>query len=280
MQIQILPGLGFKIDSGNPWKTVWILALTHGNEPAGLYAQEYFLTHHAYDSITSGVVYFLQVNPRAYSENCRFIDTNMNRIFLPWKNFGYEGGRLQELLPYLEQMDFVLDLHSVPSPVSDTIGIAHSKDQALASKVLDVDKLLIDDHFETAGSLISYVIQHGGHAFWIECWQHEDPKAKERGYQAILRLLQASGVAPWLSLPQQSTPREVYRFFQGIYPKTQTFTDTKPSQNFEKINSWEAYAQDGAELYENTSWIPLYLGIIMKSVILWDGMGFLFEKMK
>jgi len=62
-------------------------------------------------------------------------------------------------------MDFVLDLHSVPSPVSDTIGIAHSKDQALASKVLDVDKLLIDDHFETSGSLISYVIQHGGHAF-------------------------------------------------------------------------------------------------------------------
>ncbi|MFC2494924.1 hypothetical protein BSK20_03845 [SR1 bacterium human oral taxon HOT-345] len=63
-------------------------------------------------------------------------------------------------------------------------------------------------------------------------------------------------------------------------PKTQNFTYTKPYQNFEKINSGEVYAQDGAELYENTSGIPLYLGIIMKSVILGDGMGFLFEKMK
>lgn len=281
MQTKILPGIGLVLDSQIAGPSVGIFALTHGNEPAGLQAQERFLQEYGLQALKCGKVFLLQINPRAYQHNVRFLDLNMNRIGKYTRTHqGYEMQRLEELLPILEELDVALDIHSVPTPIPQTIGISATQYQAMAEEILGVDMLLVDDRFDEAGSLISYITRRGKPAFGIECGSHQDAGASERALDAMLRLLQAEKMLDLHDLKKIPPPDSVFKFFQEIYPESLDFHYLKPYRNFEMIAAGEVYAQDGQRSYRNSLDHELYLGIIMDKVILGDGMGFLFEKIR
>lgn len=279
MEYRIVPGIGLVLDTGKKGKKVWFLALTHGNEPAGLQAQERFLSQYAH-CLQAGQVYLLQVNPLAYALGKRFVDVNMNRIWkLEQDLTRYEDQRLQELLPYLEELDVVLDIHSVPTSTTQTMGICATRDQEIAEHVLGVDILLVDDDFDQAGSLISYVTRRGGIWFGMECGSHLDPQGADRALQVMLRILSDLEM---LSMEIEPAPRigSVFKFFQEIYPQSPEFRYLKAYANFSRIWPSESYAQDGEIIYGNQTQTDKYLGIIMDKVILGDGMGFLFDKLR
>jgi hypothetical protein len=74
----------------------------------------------------------------------------MNRIGMVTSDNTIEYKRLQELLPYLDQMDIVLDIHSVPAnDANNLMGICHTKDRFIAQEILETERLLIDDNFDT-----------------------------------------------------------------------------------------------------------------------------------
>lgn len=278
MKYTILPGIGLMIDSEQPGKKVWILALTHGNEPAGLYAQELFLNAYS-NKITSGQVYLIQVNPKAYQSAVRFIDVNMNRIGkFPQDLSRSEDQRLLELMAILNKLDVALDIHSVPTEIHQTIGIADLKHLDFAREVLKTDILLVDENFDRAGSVVSFVNRNGGIGLGVECGSHADDFASQNALQSILRLLVKMDMLD-LNLDEQDKKTEVFRFFEEIFPETLNFHYLQSYQNFSELQPWEIFAQDWEKIYKNQTLAPKYLGIIMDKVILWDGMGFLFEKL-
>lgn len=85
-------------------------------------------------------------------------------------------------------------MHSVATPVAHTMGICATRDQEIAEQVLGVDILLVDDDFDQAGSLISYVTRRGGIGFGMECGSHLDPQGADRALQVMLRVLSFFGM--------------------------------------------------------------------------------------
>lgn len=64
-------------------------------------------------------MYLIQVNLEAQQQNKRFVDVNMNRIIGKDENKQtYEYKRFQQLLPYLYEMDIVLDIHSTTQEIN------------------------------------------------------------------------------------------------------------------------------------------------------------------
>ena len=203
------------------------MALTHGNEPAGLYAQELFLNAYS-NKITSGQVYLIQVNPKAYQSAVRFIDVNMNRIGkFPQDLSRYEDQRLLELMEILNKLDVALDIHR-------TIGIADLKHLDFAREVLKTDILLVDENFDRAGSVVSFVNRNGGIGLGVECGSHADDFASQNALQSVLRLLVKMDMLE-LNLDEQDKNTEVFRFFEEIFPETLNFHYLQSYQNFSEL---------------------------------------------
>lgn len=52
-------------------------------------------------------------NPRAMIKQQRYIDHDLNRIFASGSHTSYEYHRAQQLIPLLQQMDVLIDLHTI-----------------------------------------------------------------------------------------------------------------------------------------------------------------------
>ena len=100
-------------------KNTVILAGVHGDESYGVRMLEKLIPKL---NITKGKVTFIYANLEAIKQNKRFIEYNLNRCFL--KNQpkeiedSLEGKTAKEIMPYLEEADFALDLHASGTPNS------------------------------------------------------------------------------------------------------------------------------------------------------------------
>ena len=105
------------LTSAQPGPHIVIVGSTHGTEPVGTNAavilHQHFTNHP--EALLKGKITLILGNPRAYKENVRFIDENLNRAFLEIPNDTVEGRRAQEMQSYLKNNDVaaLLDLHSV-----------------------------------------------------------------------------------------------------------------------------------------------------------------------
>ncbi len=280
MMIQIIPWIWLCIDSWKEGKSVGVLALTHGNEIAGLQAQEMFVNQYS-DKIIAGKLYLIQVSPESYRQAKRFIDINMNRIGTYAVQDSYEHTRLTQLLPYLQKMDIVLDIHSVPpNNGASRMGICHTKDIEIAKRVCESDIVLADADFDKKGSVISYVTLNGGVWIGIECGSHGDDGASKNALEVMCHLVYEAGLVKERLMPKHKRAITIYEFDEEIFPQTKDFHYTKPYQNFDPIVPSEIYAEDGNIIYTNETNETKYLWIIMDRVIIGDGMWFLFKSME
>lgn len=179
-------------------------------------------------AVIAGKVTFVPVtNPLAYQRRQRQGDRNLNRGLVPTDDpREFEDHVANWLCPLLASHDVLLDLHSFHTPgepfvmvgPEDNAGtlepFAHAaREEALAVR-LGVRRI-VDGWLETyatgvkrriaqhAGSAAAgldldpdygvgtteYMRRQGGWAFTLECGQHEDPRAPEVAYQAILNTL-------------------------------------------------------------------------------------------
>lgn len=277
--IKDIEGIWRHIDSWNPWKTVGILSLTHGNEPAWLQAQKERINQWYADLVVSGQIYLIQVNLKAHKQNKRFVDVNMNRIV--WQEGfvdTYEYGRLQKLLPYIDGMDLVLDIHSTTQEKHNLMGICHTKDVDIAEEVLGTERILVDDNFDHQWSVISLVTRRGGVGFGIECGSHHSPDTYHNALANIHRFLAHARCYGTEVEYTNATSKTVFRFYEEIFPMSKNFMYAKNYSNFDSIAPWEIYAYDGDTTYSNTTSKELFIGLMGNEVIVGDGICFLFTK--
>src|SRR3989344_9145478 len=94
-------------------ENIVIMAGVHGNESFGVTALKEIIPSL---SIEKGKITIIFANLEAIKQNKRFIEYNLNRCFFKEqankiKNT-LEGRTAREIIPYLNQADYLLDIHS------------------------------------------------------------------------------------------------------------------------------------------------------------------------
>ena len=153
-------------------KKVAIIGGTHGNEITGIYllkrwdAERAEITRDSFTTIT------LWANPRAFYENKRFIDVDLNRCFLldelnDKRNLTYEGQRAKAINALLgpkheSAVDFIIDIHTTTSNMGVTLILFEGRDEFafrmasfIKSHIPTVNVYLFKDQGEDLPYLVS-----------------------------------------------------------------------------------------------------------------------------
>jgi predicted deacylase len=207
------------LDSENSGPHVLVNALTHGNEICGAYALDYlfrnevtpvrgklslsFANIDAYET-------FYAANPSA----SRYLDEDFNRLWaagiLEAPTRSREHERAKTLRPLIDEIDHILDLHSMQPP-SPALALAGTTEKCLATcMAIGVPAAVVVDTGHAAGVRLRdyhpFVdLASKRSAVLIECGQHWATHSRDVAIDATLRFLLALGtvdansIAPKLS---------------------------------------------------------------------------------
>jgi uncharacterized protein len=217
------------IASPNPGKKLIVLGAVHGSEKCGTVAIDRVLSEFESGVLTlaCGQVTFVPItNPKAYAQNTRNGDRNLNRrLRLESVPKEFEDRVANWLCPLLSQHDVLLDLHSFQAEgqafatlgpennqgalepfrwaneemaMIQRLGVARAVDGWLATyangverrratRPQDADSNDLDPQYGVGTT--EYMRSQGGYAITLECGQHSDPSAPHVGYRAILNSL-------------------------------------------------------------------------------------------
>ncbi|AZF35309.1 hypothetical protein C4J85_0487 [Pseudomonas sp. R4-34-07] len=216
----------YSFDSGEPGPHVLIMALTHGNEVSGAIAVDTLLRSGIRPrkgrlSLAFGNVEAYQRFDPQNIDASRFIDEDMNRVWLPSALDGeresVELCRARELRPLIDDVDFLLDIHSMheESPPLMMCG-ACAKGLAFA-KSLGVPATVVADAGHANGRRMR---DYGGfgdakstkNALLIETGQHFSKKSEHVALDIAARFLVAT---------ETVTGADVSRFLSRDQPVAQ-----------------------------------------------------------
>jgi predicted deacylase len=193
-----------------------VFGAVHGNEKCGTIAINRIMEE--IDSgklkIMRGQVTFVPIcNPRAYEQDVRYVERNLNRYVVPMEKPNCYEARLGNILcPMLASCDVHLSIHSytVGGEPFTFIRPGDEKEQEFAASLGPYTLLTgwadayartgrktknaapADD--EEATGTVEYAHRHGAMAIDIECGQHRDPDAPGVAYNAIRNALRYLGM--------------------------------------------------------------------------------------
>lgn len=240
-------------DSGLPWYTTTIMVWVHGNELAGPKALEDIIDD---VKIISGKVNFIFANLKALELNQRYYEKNMNRCFIKnnwWES--YEECRVQEIMKYLDESDYLLDCHntenkdeSVPMIIGENFEYAQFFDIPVMISWLDAIQ---------PGSSDGYMFRSAKVGICIETWNIMDAEWPKRARKAIINFLKATKNISW-------TP-EIYNTENYYHIDTPYITSTnfklhKIFSDLESVQKWSPIGSDG-----ETPIIAQYDGVLLFS---------------
>jgi len=170
-------------------KKLLVTVCIHGNEICGLEAvnkllQEGFFKH-GFDSKDTRVTILLG-NPRAVMENKRYIDVNLNRIFMIHRDqkqgdthqeVPYERSRLEAIITEMHQCDAYLDIHSTSAPTPPFAIVSSGEQSEYLAKKFPVQFVLHNVAKVIHGTSIDYAKQLNKPAVCVECGQHRSQEA-------------------------------------------------------------------------------------------------------
>jgi predicted deacylase len=210
------------IESSRPGPHVAIIALSHGNELAGAIVLDAMLRQPP--RLTAGrltlgfanIDAFMRFN-RKQPTASRFADEDFNRLWdrqvLDGPRQSSELTRARQIRPLIDQVDILLDLHSMLWPSEPLIlsgPSAKGRDLALAIGTPD---LVIADHGHVSGPrLIDYApFTGGGHAAaaLVEAGQHWESSTVEITHACVDGLLRSTGLVPGATPPPPARLAEV-----------------------------------------------------------------------
>ncbi len=236
------------LESGRPGPHVLITALTHGNEVCGAHALCWLADEGvrpvrgkltmAFGNVEAYAA-FDPANPTA----SRFLDEDMNRVWgmdiLNGPRESRDLARARQMLPIVEQADFLLDIHSMQTncPALMLCGI-HERGRDLAAAV-GVPPLVVSDAGHKAGPRMRDFLGFGAAgspktALLVECGQHWKTASRDMAIETSLRFLRAVGAvdADWATARMRGEP-PAQRFVRVTEPVTITTAEFRFLQEFE-----------------------------------------------
>lgn len=190
-------------DSGRPGPHVMINAVTHGNEICGAIAVDRLFkmaVRPARGRLTlafANVDAYLRFDP-AEPHNTRFVDEDFNRVWTPATLDGprdsVELRRARAMRPLIDQVDFLLDIHSMHDPHGPVM-ICGPLDKGIAfARAVGIPEFIVSDKGHANGTRMR---DYGGfgdpasarNALLVECGQHWERAAERVAWQTVWRFL-------------------------------------------------------------------------------------------
>jgi len=249
----------WQFESGQPGRHVMVSALVHGNELCGAWALKGLLE--AGVRPQRGLLTLAFCNLAAFDrfdvlhhDAARFVDEDLNRQWLPERMANgstQERARAAALQPFVEQADWLLDLHSMHERAAPLLltGI-QPRNLALASALRAPQHVVID-----AGHQDGVRMRDFGRWGWtdelapetrsllIECGFHGDLSSRTVAQDLCLRFLVEAGtldastaqqlLPAWL---QPDAPHQwALQVTGGVVARSEHFRFTQPFQGLEMI---------------------------------------------
>jgi predicted deacylase len=249
----------WQFDSGKPGPNIMVQSLTHGNEICGAIVMDWFLDKGFKPQ--AGVLTLSFGNLAAFGlwdpenpEMSRYADEDMNRVWgddrLNSNQTSLELERARALLPFVDQADFLLDLHSMREPCAALMvcgAKGEGADKAVAlSKRLGLPQYLMYDTGHPSG-LRMIERPHFADpdnpktAILIECGQHWEKSSVDVARETMLRFLIEMGtiaeqtVAPHLNPAVHAAAFKVIEVTTAIVAEADTFEFEEPYKGLEII---------------------------------------------
>src|SRR3989344_1699653 len=223
-----------------------ILAGVHGDENCGIKAFEKLLPNL---QIEKGQVLFGYGNPRAISENRRFTEANLNRMFKDDDKLSeedkhsYEYGRAQFLKKYLNQTDALLDIHASFTANSKPFIICEENAKEVA-KYLPVNLIVSGFDKIEPGGTDYFMNSIGKIGICVECGYLGSSQSAQIAEKSIFAFLKARKHITNNIKPQKKSYIQMYNLY---ITKTSKFTLSKPFGDFEEIKKNQIIGIDGDE---------------------------------
>lgn len=212
------------------------------------------LDRHELHVVAGNVTFVPIANPLAYARGQRIGDRNLNRNLYPTATpSDFEDHIANWLCPLLAQHDVLLDLHSFHTQgeafamlgpdnnqgelqpfshaeeekaLAQHLGVRRFVDGWLETYAKGVARRVREAHKSTMSNLLNtdarygvgtteYMRSVGGYGLTLECGQHNDPRAPEVAYRAILNTLAFLKVTD-TPVPAQMTGTETLRLCEVI----------------------------------------------------------------
>lgn len=193
----------YTFDSKAPGPHVMVSAIVHGNELCGAIVLDFLLKNDVRP--VTGKLSLAFMNVAAYRRfdqedpgSSRFVDEDFNRL---WSREKLDGGResaelrrAREVRPIIEQVDFLLDLHSMQHPTVPLLLCGPKvKGQRLARAVGAPMHIVADAGHSAGVRMRDYggFIDDGSHknSLLIECGQHWSASSADVAKDVALRFL-------------------------------------------------------------------------------------------
>lgn len=250
-----------------PWPTVVIFWWTHWNEASGVIAIKRLIENIQKWIITPkrwALILIAWVNEKALAENVRGIKDStgtildMNRFFRPNppKTDWYEYERSRELMPIIENADYLLDLHSTSGP-SEPYAFAENGSIWFAEKLWiwhivswwwqiqwwDWSEMTDSP---LAGDIESYATSHGAIGVTFESGNHDAPGGEKNAYQVAINFMTQAWILDekhYKKIHPTTTKIHMTRVYQWINDIfTYAFNITS---NFMPLRKWTLIWHDG-----------------------------------
>lgn len=251
-----------RISSQKPGDNLIIFCSVHGNEPAGTAAAINFIKSVEQDKIKilNGSVTFILANPKAFLQDTRFIDNNLNRSFVEHLGTDYESLRVAEIRTYMAEIKpkAVLDLHSVDFDDFNILIYKNTlENKNLAHTVSNVKTEFLFEDDAIPGTTLAEAEKFGATGMCVECGNHTSKIAPEIAYHHILNFLYYFGLINLektnITPPVNQKSRETYIAVESIKPEEgfrflvedlQTFTFISKGQIYAKSNNKDYIASE------------------------------------
>lgn len=228
-----------------PGPTVAVFAGVHGNERVGIMALESLVPT---IQITAGTVHFVIANPEAAQKNVRYIEKNLNRIFLEGgRDNSLEGLIAGELMELLKSCDALLDLHACNEPDIDPFIICEETSLELA-KTFDVQTISFNwKHFEE-GSTDAFMDRQGKLAIGLECGSLSGPEAHV-GFakRSILHFLSYMGNLSNASAVPPMRPMRIVKIVGATPMPPEGIIFRQDYRTFQKMVKGEIFAESAGK---------------------------------
>lgn len=252
-------------DSGQPGKAVLVSGIIHGNEVCGVHAVKWLLDSDIKPE--RGRLYLAFMNVAAYEAfekerplDNRYVDEDMNRVWdaetLEGDRQSVELNRAREVRPIIDQVDMLLDLHSMSqSPVPLSMAGFTDKGKRLAVAIGIPEWVILDTGHVAGTRMRDYSFfgspQSERVASLIECGAHFASDSGIIAKHASARFLNESGLFDKPVIVDEPFPlsKKCQKFVEVTGPytvQTEKFRFTLDLQGLEVLeNKGTEIARDG-----------------------------------